>query len=114
MDSGIAVGKFARGLQNKLPHLELVLKAWRETEEGYDISIDAHSPTEGDSKAPDMLEDEAYTNIVHNRGRGNGGIFRCSQTLYAHQDVGTIVVHLNCSGTEMKYHTTCTIVSPKI
>lgn len=114
MDSSIAVGKFVRGLQDKMPYLDVTLKSWKETDEGYDITVHIISTSEGDSKAPDMLEDENYTNIVHTRARDSSeGSFNCSQTLYAHLDVGTIVVHLKCIGTEFKYHTTSTIVSPK-
>ena len=110
----MAVGNFVRGLQDKLYHLELGLRDWKETPAGYDIRVDVVSSTEGDSKAPDVLEDVAYTNVVHKRGRGNVGTYMCSQTLYAYLDVGTIVVHFLCRGTEIKYHTTATILSPRL
>ena len=112
-DSSIAVGKFVRGLQDKMPHLEVRLTSWKETEAGYEISVDVVSTSEGDSKAPDVLEDENYTNVVHKRLRSEEG-YKCSQTLYAHLDVGTIVVRITCIGTELQYHTTSTIVSPKV
>ena len=110
-DDGEMVGRFVRALQDDMSSLEITLERWKIDNRGdWDVWLRVFSRCAGASKAPDILENDEYMNVVRSRATTSEGYPRCSQTLYAQMDdidnSCCVRVHLDCSNTEIMFQET--------
>lgn len=103
-DPGVQVGEFVRALQESMGSAEVRLERWEFHRDNtiYDIHVSVRCAHQGATKAPDMLENTGFFQVVrHVPGKRPA---TCHQSLTAFSDGEALVrVHFVCVGTEIHF-----------
>ena len=104
-DPGVRVGEFVRALQESMGSSEVHLERWEFHRDNtiYDIYVRVRSVHQGETKAPEILENTAFFQVV--RHIPDKQPVTCHQSLTAFMDgeEALVRVHFVCEGTEIRF-----------